>query len=108
PTSVIITAPIIEEIQFRYILQTGFTYISSLFLSMNHVKAISIPLTSYLFGMCHLGHQHEYVGLHCINAEISGCLYGHLMENFGLWASIAAHATHNTIIVLTGLMLSKL
>lgn len=55
PTTVIITAPIIEEIEFRYLLNNGITHILSPFLDMDDAKTLSISLVASLFGINHLG-----------------------------------------------------
>jgi membrane protease YdiL (CAAX protease family) len=107
PTTVILTGPILEEIEYRHILQRGLTDIISSFFDNDNAKALSISLSSTFFGLSHLSHGHKDVILHCLNAQIGGFILGDLMDRFGLCSSIAAHTTYNTISILSGLIFSK-
>jgi hypothetical protein len=104
PTEMIITGPIIEEIEFRYILQQSLINIFSPYFDENACKLLSISSTSFLFGMSHIACARDAkdIVLHCSYAEIIGFFLGVIMDKYGLWSSIAAHSTYNAMVFLSG------
>jgi membrane protease YdiL (CAAX protease family) len=107
PTMVIITGPVIEELQYRFILQKGFIHLFSSFLNIDYAMMLSVTLSSFFFGLSHAGLRHKNIQAHCVNAQLNGYVLGYLMEKYGIWSSIAAHSTYNSMVLLTGLMYSK-
>ena len=91
PFAICVVVPIIEEIIYRGILLTGFTYILS--------DIVAILLSSFIFGIVHLTNNKNDSHKQSICAGIGGILHGTLMINYGLWASIGSHVINNTMIV---------
>jgi len=82
----VITAPIIEEIIFRFVLITVLTVV------FNSV-VLAVLGSAFLFALGHM----LYGNLRFVDSFISGLLWGWAFTLVGLPVTIIAHMTHNFI-----------
>jgi len=80
----VIRAPIVEEIIFRLVLISVFTFVFDSVI-------IAIVLSAGLFAFAHL----LYGGLRFLDCFITGLIWGWAFLNLGLGVTIIAYATHN-------------
>jgi membrane protease YdiL (CAAX protease family) len=92
-------APIGEEIVFRGIVQTTLKHSARQLLgdtenAERNAKIVGVFLSAIIFGGVHGGQSQA------VSAMFAGLYLGYLKERTkgSLWAPIAAHATHNTIV----------
>jgi membrane protease YdiL (CAAX protease family) len=108
-TRVMIWGPIIEEVWYRWLVQTNLmtaflvfapTLLVTPFFStgLSVAAAASIVCASLYFGWDHLGNSDNNDSYkQAIHCTIAGMIYGVLAMNFGLGAPIAAHIANNTL-----------
>lgn len=110
-----VIAPVLEEIVFRVVIQGAFDFITDKIFGDKEVEIfshkiklaalVSIVATSVLFGLAHYG---SGLGLaQVISATIGGLVYGVLRHKYNPLASMSAHITNNSIILLIILAFSK-
>lgn len=86
-----VIGPVLEEIEFRGILQPFITAITG---SSN----IGILSSSICFGAIHVNNEHEYKNIQAVAAGATALWYGFLRNQFGMMAPIGAHIFHNMVL----------
>ena len=89
----VITAPIVEEILYRFLLIT-------LFMSIFNSPLVAVILSAFLFAMLHI----LYGGLTFLDCFIGGLLWGWAFLNLGIGVTIIAHMAHNLMVTVTNAM----
>lgn len=101
--------PVGEELVFRGLIQQllilALTWLFPmaansilLFPGINIIAALSILLSSIIFGAAHAQNRHNNAHLQAVSTSITGVFLGLLAFHFGLGASIAAHILIGTIL----------
>ncbi|KTD35661.1 CAAX amino terminal protease self- immunity [Legionella moravica] len=108
PLTVTITAPLIEELIFRGLLLTvALIAVTTLFpitttimmweTGISLAAAIAISAVAMVFGLVHLGNEHEGAYRQAFIATLSGIAFGVMALQFGLGTAIGAHVINNSI-----------
>ncbi len=88
---VVITAPIVEEIIYRLVLISAFTFL------FNSVL-IAVLLSAVLFALGHL----LYGGMTFLDCLVTGLVWGWAFLTLGLGVTIIAHMSHNLLAFMSG------
>ncbi len=103
--SICLFAPIIEEIEFRWGLDTAFQYSQQRLdydPDSTTSKTMRIAAVSLFFGACHLTPEQGYtnIPIFIITTLLGGALHCLKEETGDIIAPTAAHITHNTVLML--------
>jgi membrane protease YdiL (CAAX protease family) len=107
-----VAVPIVEEILFRGILQSGIQKLFEISISssmvalpftgpISTVTLATIFVASTIFGAVHVFNDHKFSYLQAIHAFIGGFAGGFMMTTVGLKAACAAHIVNNSAIFLS-------
>jgi len=88
--SSVVTGPIIEEIIYRLIMISAFTFLFDSVL-------IAIIISAVLFALGHV----LWGGMHFLTTFIQGMVWGWALVTFGIGVPIVAHMTHNFLCSVT-------
>lgn len=102
--------PVIEELVFRTLLQTGVSSALSLLnIDEETQELIAVILTAIVFGLAHFYNPHDLIEhnlCHFINCTIGGIVLGFLYERYGFIASAASHTLFNTTLLTIASLIS--
>lgn len=95
--------PVIEELVFRTLLQTGIkSSLSLIHLDDETQEMLAVILTAIIFGLAHFYNPHDLIEqnlCHFINCTLGGVVLGLLYERYGLIASASSHTLFNTVLL---------
>ncbi len=84
---VVVTAPIIEEVIYRFLMISIFTLVF-------HSVLVAVAISAVLFALGHV----LYGGFTFIDCIVTGILWGWAFLTFGLVVPIIAHIFHNFLV----------